>query len=135
MIARVPGHDRAAHVPKRHHGDEEGVMFLPSVDANLTVCQSGLTRGEGIRWMRAHRPAAFDNRSFMLVSTFGIGRLLILDLRWRAFVALCVGICACAFAFIEAEGMPPFAGALPAIHPRTARALAQAPSGINRRSP
>ena len=59
MIARVPGHDRAAHLPKRHHGDEEGVMFLPSVDANLTVCQSGLTRSGGVgglgkrRWVHA----------------------------------------------------------------------------------
>jgi hypothetical protein len=86
MIARVPGHDRGGQMPKRHHGDEERVMFLPSVDANLTVCQFGLTRGE--------RPGAhadvdatiglvFDDRSFMLVSASRIDRLLILDLRWR----------------------------------------------------
>lgn len=95
MIARVPGHHSGGHLPKRHHGDEEGVMFLPSVDANLTVCQSGLTRSDEIRCVRAHRLAAFDDRSFMLVSVLRMGRLLILDLRWHAFVALCVWICNC----------------------------------------
>jgi hypothetical protein len=83
MIARVPGHDRGGQMPKRHHGDEERVMFLPSVDANLTVCQFGLTRSER---PEAHADAtigAFDDRSFMLVSASRIDRLLILDLRWR----------------------------------------------------
>jgi hypothetical protein len=96
MIARVPGHDRGGQMPKRHHGDEEGVMFLPSVDANLTVCQFGLTRGERLgAYADATIGVVFDDRSFMLVSASRIDRLLILDLRWRVRCPL-----ACALAFI-----------------------------------
>lgn len=61
-------------------------MFLPSVDATLTVCQFGLMRREERRSARMSAGATIgtvDDSSFMLMSVSRIDRLLILDLRRR----------------------------------------------------